>query len=91
MDALSLTTITVKATVNHIISILMMFLKINNFYFINNMLACLVTLHAVSICLLLHKAANDFMCPIGNNRAFSKGHSQILSHQISHEATDNHC
>ena len=69
----------------------MMFLKINNFYFINNMLACLVTLHAVSICLLLHKAANDFMCPIGNNRAFTKGHLQILLHQISHEATDNHC
>ena len=55
------------------------------------MLICLVSLRTVSICLLLHKATNDFMRSIGNNSAFSKGHLQIFSHQISHEATDYHC
>ena len=81
----------VKVTVNHIISILMMFLKINNFYYINNMLVCLVSLRAVSICLLLHKAANNFTRPLGINSVFSKGHLQILSRQIPYKATDNHC
>ena len=50
------------------------------------MLVCLMSLRTVSICLLLHKATNNFTCPIGNNSAFSKGHLQILSRQISHEA-----
>ena len=55
------------------------------------MLVYLVSLRTVSICLLLHKVTNDFTRPIGNNSAFSKGYLQILSCQISHEATDNHC
>ena len=54
------------------------------------MLVCLVLLHTVSICLLLHKVANDFTRPIGNNSAFSEGHLRIVSSQIPHEATDNH-
>ena len=55
------------------------------------MLGCLVSLRTVSICLLLHKATNDFTHPIGNNSTFSKGHLQIFSRQVSHKATDNHC
>ena len=52
---------------------------------------CLLSLRAVSICLLLHKVANNFTRPLGINSAFSKGHLQILSRQIPYEVTDNHC
>ena len=54
------------------------------------MLVLLVSLRAVSIYLLLPKRANNFTCPIDNNSAFSKGHLQILSRQVSHGVTDNH-
>ena len=52
---------------------------------------CLLSLRAVSICLLLHKAANNFTLPLRINSAFSKGHLQILSRQIPYKVTDNHC
>ena len=55
------------------------------------MRVCFLSLRAVSICLSLHKAANNLTRPLGINSAFSKGHLQILSRQIPYKVTDNHC
>ena len=52
----------------------MLFLQINNFYFIDDMLLCLIPLRVVSICLLLYKRANYFTVPIDGTCTFSKGH-----------------